>query len=104
MRDRRGRRVAVSMGKATKTCPSRRVRRCAHVVLRTTVVRLKLACLWEKSQKCVFLGVSEDDRRCAHTFFAEGEAPCDIRQCFRRNVCAHDRRETKVAASMVKVT
>ena len=34
VRDRRGRKVAVSMGKATKTCLSRRVRRCAHVVLR----------------------------------------------------------------------
>ena len=33
VRDRRGRKVAVSMGKATKTCLSRRVRRCAHVVL-----------------------------------------------------------------------
>ena len=30
----RGRKVAVSMGEATKTCLSRRVRRCAHVVLR----------------------------------------------------------------------
>ena len=31
--DRRGKKVAVSMGKATKTCLSRRVRRCGHVVL-----------------------------------------------------------------------
>ena len=34
VRDGRGRKAAVSTGKATKTCLSRRVRRCAHVVLR----------------------------------------------------------------------
>ena len=34
VRDRREGKVAVSMGKATKTCLSRRVRRFAHVVLR----------------------------------------------------------------------
>ena len=32
--DRRGRKVAVPVGKATKTCLSLRVRRCGHVVLR----------------------------------------------------------------------
>ena len=32
--DRRETEVAVSMGKATKTCLSSRVRRCDHVVLR----------------------------------------------------------------------
>ena len=31
--DRRETKVAVPMGKATKTCLSQRVRRCAHVVL-----------------------------------------------------------------------
>ena len=34
MRGRREGKVGVSMGEATKTCLSRRVRRCAHVVLR----------------------------------------------------------------------
>ena len=34
MRGRRGRKVAVSMREATKTCLSPRVRRSAHVVLR----------------------------------------------------------------------
>ena len=51
--------VAVPIGKVAKTCPFRRVRSCAHVVLRgrrgtllhstcvrcKTVVRLKLPCL-----------------------------------------------------------
>ena len=36
VRDRGGRKVAVPTGKATKTCLSRRVRRCAHAVLRGT--------------------------------------------------------------------
>ena len=36
MRDRRGRKVAVSRGKATKRCLFRRVRRCGDVVLRGT--------------------------------------------------------------------
>ena len=34
MRDRREGKVALSMGETTKTCLFRRVRRCAHVVLR----------------------------------------------------------------------
>ena len=34
VRDRRWTKVGVSMGEATKTCLYRRVRRCAHVVLR----------------------------------------------------------------------
>ena len=46
----------------------------------TTVVRLKLPCLWEKPQKRVFLDVSEDVRG--------GHGTLCHSMCFRRNVCA----------------
>ena len=66
MHDRRWTKVGVSMGKAARTCLSRRVRRCAHVgcawqawqfvtfdvfqeeCVGATVVRVKFACLWGK--------------------------------------------------------
>ena len=41
----------------------------------TTVVRVKLACLWEKPQKRVFLDVSED---VLMSFRVAGMALCDI--------------------------
>ena len=77
------------MGKVAKTCLFRRVRRCAHVVLRgrrgtllhstcvrcKTIVRLKLPCLWEKSQERVFFDVSED---VLMSFCVAGVALCCI--------------------------
>ena len=78
MRGRREGKGGVSTGEATKTCLSPRVRRCGHVVLASqvwhfvtfdvfheecvcaAVVRVKVACLWGKPQKRVFLHVSED--------------------------------------------
>ena len=114
---RRETKVAVPMGKATKTCPSRRVRRCAHVVLRgkrgtlwhsmcsrrnvcEAVAGLKLPCLWGKSHKHVFLDVSED---LLMSFCVAGVALCDIRR-LSGGICVHRRREIRVAVLMGKVT
>ena len=52
------------------------------------MVRLKLPCLWEKSQKRVFSGRV---RRCAHVFFYVARvALCDIRRV-SGGMCVHDR-------------
>ena len=64
----------------------------------TTVVRVKLACLWENSQKR--FEVSED---VLMSFCVAGVALCDIR-CVSGGMCVHDRREGKVGVSMGKFT
>ena len=68
--------------------------------LRMTVGGLKLPRLWEKSQKRVFLDVSED---VVMSFCVAGVALCDIR-CVSAGMRVHDRREGKVAVPMGKVT
>ena len=75
MRDRRGRKVAVSMGKATQNVSF-------------------------STYKRVFLDVSED---VLMSFSGAGVALCDIR-CVSAGMCVHDRREAKVAVSMGKAT
>ena len=69
MRGRRGRRVAVSvsMGEATKTCLSPRVRRCAHVVLRGRHGTLS-------HSTCVKRNVCVRDRRWTKVAVSMGEA------------------------------
>ena len=102
--------VAVPIGKVGQTCLFRRVRRCASVFLRgrrgtllhstrvrcKTVVRLKLPCLWEKSQKRVFFDVSQD----VLLFFFAWQAwrfvtfhVCEVQDC----------REAEVAVPLGKV-
>ena len=66
----------------------------------TTVVRVKLACLWGKPPKRVFVDVSED---VLISFCVAGVALCDIR-CVSRGMCVHDRREGKVGVSMGEAT
>ena len=65
----------------------------------TTVVRVKLPCLWEKPQERVFLDVAED---VLMSFCGAGVALCDIR-CVSAGMCVHVRRDSKVAVSMGKV-
>ena len=100
--DRREGKIAVRMGKATKTCLSWRARRCAHVVLRGRRGTLwpsmcfsrnvcarpaaeKCPCLWEKVTKndqkrvCV--------RRCAHAVLRCRRGTLWHSMCFSRNVC-----------------
>ena len=105
--DRREGKVAVPMGKATKTCLSRRVRRCAHVVLRG-----RRGTLWHST--CVSGGMSVRDRPWTKVAVPMGKAwkshknvsfstcqkMCSCRfawqawhfvtfdACFRWNVCA----------------
>ena len=81
--------VAVPMGKVTEASPFRRVRSYAHGVLRgrpgtlwhstcvrcKTVGRLKLPCLWEKSQNRLVFDVSE---AVLMAFCVAGVALCDI--------------------------
>ena len=92
--DRRWTKVGVSMGgghknvsfsTCQKMCSCRFAWQAWHFVtfdvfpeecVCTTVVRVKLACLWEKPQKCVFLYVSED---VVMSFRVAGMALCDIR-------------------------
>ena len=62
-----------------------------------TVARLKLPCLWEKSQNRVVLDVSE---AVVMSFCVAGVALCDIpRVC----VCVQDCPEAEVAVPMGKV-
>ena len=79
MRSRRGRKVAVSMGKAAQTCLYRRVRRCAHVVLRGRSVTL---C----DIQCVSGGIGVRDRRGIKVAVGKATKTCLCR-CVRR--CAH---------------
>ena len=67
---------------------------------RTTVVRVKLPCLWGKPPKRVFLDVSED---VLMSFCMAGVALCDI-PCVSAGMCVRDRREGKVAVSLGKAT
>ena len=66
----------------------------------TTVVRVKLACLWGKPQKRVFLDVSED---VLMSFCVAGVALCDIR-CVSGGMCVRDRREGNVGVSLGEAT
>ena len=59
----------------------------------TSVVRVKLACLWGKPQKRVFLDVSED---VLMSFYVVGVTLGDIWRV-SGGMCVHDRREIKVA-------
>ena len=68
--------------------------------MRTTAVRVKVACLWGKPQKRVFLDVSED---VLMSFCVACVALCDIR-CVSGGMCVHDRREGKVGLSMGEAT
>ena len=110
VRGLRGRKVGLSMGEATKTCLSRRVRRCAHVVLRGrrgalwhltnfddiwrvwggmcvcgAVVKVKVAVsLGEATKTCH----SPRVRRCAHVVLRGRRGTLWHSTCVRRNVCA----------------
>ena len=97
VRDRREGKVAVSMGKATKKCLSRRVRKCGYVVLRGR--RGRRGTLWHSM--CFSAGMCARDRcegkvavsmgKATKTCCAAGVALCDIRilsRCVRRKVCA----------------
>ena len=65
---------------------------------RTTVVRVKLPCLWP--QKHVFLDVSDD---VLMSLGVAGVALCDMR-CVSAEMCLRDRREGKVAVPMATKT
>ena len=60
----------------------------------------KVAVLWEKPQKRVFLDVSEE---VLMSFCVAGLALCDVLRV-SGGMCVHDRRETKVDVSLAKVT
>ena len=69
---------------------------CEEEFVCTTVVRVKLPCLWGKPQKRVFLDVSEV---VVMLFCMASIALCDIR-CVSAGLCVRGRRETKVAVSL----
>ena len=119
VRDRREPNVGGSLEEATQTCLSRRVRRCAHVVLRgrrgtlwhsmcfrrtvcvcATIVAEKLPCQWGKPHKRVFLDVPED---VLMSICVAGLALCDIR-CVSGGLCVRHRREGKVGVAMGEAT
>ena len=84
MHDRRETKVAVSMGKATKTCLSRRVRRCARFA-------------WQAWQHFVTLDVFQHDRRETKVGVSMGKATKTclsqrVRRCV--HVVLHGRRGT----------
>ena len=104
------------MGKATQTCLSRRVRRCAHMCLCrfewrawhcvtcevfqeecvcTTVVRIKLPC----GENHTNVSLSMCQKMCSCGF--AWQALCDIR-CVSGGICVRDRRGRKVAVSWGK--
>ena len=115
-RDRREGNVAVPIGKTTRTCPSRRVRRCVHVVCVACVALCDIRCVsaemcahdrcetkvagsWESHQNVSF---STCRKMCSCRFAWQvwHFVTFDVFQ----GMCVRDRRGRKVAASMGKAT